>query len=241
MQHAPRRLDPSRAAERQQPPALLGIQPVPRIELEAGAERHAVGGHESGFLLPGDILDGDEGGLMPGGARGRHEVGDLGDLIRPFMLGGEVNEARQAKRRPAHDERIVDGIPLVAAGPRGRTRRRLLEPGQLHHGGLEQRGGRLGVEFEQLDRAIRGETEIEAAVERRLLRPVRGFDQRGQAVGEAEGAVVATPDDAVHRRGDHAIDLARGAFEGVYRLRRQGVAGVARPVFTLVRRVEAEA
>ena len=238
--HAPRRFDPARAPERQQPPAFLGIQPVPGVELEAGGDRRAVGCHEAGAVLPGDVLDADEGRVMPRGLRGRHQVGHLRNLVLAMRLGGEVDVARQAEPGPARDQRVVDPVPLVAARARARAGRRFLEPGELHDRGFEQRGGRLGVELEQLDVAIGCEAEIEAAIERRLARTVRRLDQGREAVGEAEGGVVAARDDARHRFVDHAMRLARRRLERRDRIGRQRVAGVARPVFAIIGRVEGE-
>ncbi len=71
--------------------------------------------------------------------------------------------------------------------------------------------------------------------------PVRSLHQRGEAVGESKRGIVAAPHHRIGRRVEHGGELARGGFQRLRRFGRQPVAGVPRPVFPPLRRVEAEA
>ncbi len=78
--------------------------------------------------------------------------------MQPVMLAAP--EALQSL-----DQTLVQRVELVGALGQPARRHLVLEPGPLEDGGLEERGRRVGVVFEQLRRSGAVVGEVEAAVE----------------------------------------------------------------------------
>ena len=73
--------------------------------------------------------------------------------------------AIEAEASEGSDQALVDRIELIGARGQRARRQLLLQPLPLEHGGLEERGRRVGVELEKLGRSLSIVSQVEAAIE----------------------------------------------------------------------------
>ncbi len=156
-EHLPDGLDPARA--------LVGGEGVgaelflehdlPGVELEDGEHVMFVE-VEEGLLgvVPADVVHGELAGVEAGLLRGVAEIGD-GELVFRNVECGEVDGLGEVGVDvfPLGDEFLVDGVELVGCGEAEgglEMVAEISEPVPLDDGGLEERGGSVGVVLEEL-------------------------------------------------------------------------------------------
>ena len=108
----------------------------------------------------------------------------LGVVVQP----GQMQMAIRRDLAPARDQFVVDGVELIEIPGNDLALHRLFEPGPLKHRGLEQRGGDIGIVFEQFRWSVTAEAEVEAAVKRGIAAP--------PALGEDPPAGLRDPEAA---------------------------------------------
>src|SRR5262249_27344416 len=94
------------------------------------------------------------------------------------IAGGacEMQMTARADCLPRVDQPLMDGVELVGAGRDDAPFDRLFEPGPLKHRGLEDRGRRIRIVFEQFCRRLAVELQIEPAVEAAVVTlPALGY------------------------------------------------------------------
>lgn len=213
---------------------LVRGQPLPRIELEAGADEAELLVHEpAGQAVPADLLDGERLGVQAGLFGGLLEVGDRHQVLAE-LVGLGVREVQRAGREqlglapPGVDEALVEGVPLVGAGEA------FLHPEPLRTGRLHEGGGRVGVVLQHLGRAAAAVVaQVEPTVEGGLFgasSPGLG-DQRGQLrVGDAEVGEAVVLDDVRGRGQAHGVQLLDDVLQGLHLGEREGVVRALVPV-----------
>ncbi len=211
---------------------LFSEHGLPGVELEEGQDLGFVGvgvDEAEAVGVPADVLERDTAGLQAGLVGGVADVGD-GEVVfgGVFILirklqSGEVDRLLQVALHvlPLGDKAVVDGVELVRfvedAGA-GQLALAVLEPGPLDDGGLEQRGGGVGVVLEQLGRLTArgaGPADVEASVEGRGLGVPGGLDG-GDGLGrDGELGVALAVDDGLGGGEAHLLELVGGGFERV--------------------------
>ena len=135
------------------------------------------------------------------------------------LEGGEVDGLGEVAGDvfPLGDELFVEGVELVGLGSRRSARSWVVfEPVPLDDGGFEQRGGGVGVVFEQLGgRPVAVVQQVEAAVDGGGLFVPGPLDEGDGVGGDFELGVALVVDDVLRGGEAHGLELVAGGFEGV--------------------------
>jgi hydrogenase maturation factor len=151
--------------------------------------------------------------------------------------------APRRDRRPGSDQALVQRIVLVGVARHDLALDRIIEPHPLKHRGLEHRGRRVGVVFEQLGGTATVVAEIEAAVEARIITAEACRDEIPVALGDAQRPhhplIVGSARDELAA---HAVKLGGRRLEvALDLLQRETVVGALVPVGLAIERVKQEA
>ena len=156
---------------------------------------------------------------------------------------GEMKVIRAAELCPGFDQPLMDRVELVGALRNDVAFDGLFEPRPLEHGGLEDRGRRVGIVFEQLCRMPPVEAEIDATVEAELVvMPALG-NQVPVAFGYLQPAQIPFVVDGFACEFEaHGVDLAGRRLDlALDLIKRKGIIGALIPVGLAVDGVEVEA
>ncbi len=149
----------------------------------------------------------------------------------------------RSKLLPAFDQAFVDRIELVGVLRNDAALDRLLQPAPLEHRGLEDRGRRVGVVFEQFRRPCAVEGQIEPAIEAAFVALPAVRDQRPEGFRDFQPLqIFLVADRLCDQREAHLVDLAGRRLDAALDLiQREGVVAALVPVTLVVDGVEVEA
>src|SRR5579872_79967 len=160
----PRRFDP--AGWRLWQPCAKSVlkHPLPRIKFEGEGDRAIVEIDKAALLAPSDAFDTEQIGFKAGLPCGILKIGQRRGILRIVEQAGQMQVLGAGKLSPGVDQAFMERVELVGGGRQQAALDSLLKPRPLKYRGLENRGRRVGVVFEQFRRSAAAITEIEPAI-----------------------------------------------------------------------------